>query len=108
MKISKKDRRYLGEVAGKLVPTFYIANRKTYVKGIDLIEKGHTEIQGAKIIPDKTYIESVPYRFPVNHYRRLIREYQSHGIDGVKLYIKQLSELNPTNIKPINLGSRLI
>lgn len=76
----------------KIAAKLPVINRNTreyhIVKGVDLIEDyGSDQNQdGSMILADKTYKVAMPVITEINHNRALKRNYNKHGIAGIRGY----------------------
>lgn len=104
MKVTKKIRKEIGELAAKLLPSFYDVEEK--VLGEKLIKSNVFEdSEGNPIDPKKIYTLTVPRL--VNHKRRLCDMYKKYGKQGLVEYVKQQAEIHKAR-NPIDLHSNLI
>lgn len=56
------------------------------VDGIELIDQGHTEQDGEKIVAGQNYTQNMPVKIAINHKRNLKKWFDKYGLRGIEIY----------------------
>ena len=64
-----------------------------YVTGAELIEQGQYEWNGKVVEPQKLYLQKMPVKIAYNHYRRMKKAYDQHGLAGIKAYENSIADI---------------
>lgn len=96
LKVTKKERKLLENLAKELPETKYTANVR--MPGYEVIQKGIPSKD--EVDPKKWYMVGVKY--PVNHKSRLLTAYINGGMESVKKYCSDVQDLALKQLTPVN------
>lgn len=102
-KISRKERELIKKLANNLPVTYYEAQEKALLKGIEILkDKNITkgDFQG-QILPNKFYEVGRTVRRQVNHNNRLTTAFENGGLEAVDKYCVEVFELVEGSLTPI-------
>ncbi len=102
LKLTKKERKLLENLAKELPATQYTANIR--MSGVEILEKNIPS--NYPIDPKKFY--GVAVKYPTNHKNRLITAYESGGMEAVKRYCADVQDLVLKQTSPVNLHSQVV
>lgn len=91
MAIAQQAQKLLRQIADTLPTVFYTVQESQVWSGKDLLLTGY-ESQ-ADIDPNQEYTIDSPVNIASNHYRRMKKLYQSHGVEAVNAYVQKVNEL---------------
>lgn len=105
-KITRKEREILRKLANELPQTYYEANEKFILSGLEILKDPSIKTNNfnGPIIPNKKYEIARKVMKPVNHNNRLITAFESGGLEAVDKYCIEVHELVYGSIEPIPLN----
>lgn len=106
LKLTKAERKKFKELAQALPQTFYKAYVGTKVTGEEILKTKKTYGE-SKVVSGKSYVLSKEASFPVNHENRLIKAYESGGMQAVETYCREVQNLVINAHTEVN-GIRLV
>lgn len=87
MKISKKDKKTIGEIVKKLPPMSERFKTETVtISGHALLAEGKQQFRGEAIVPHQRYLTT--QKAQVNHKTKAEAAFKLAGYDGVHSYVK--------------------
>lgn len=99
MKVTKKIKELISELASELPQDFRFASGVTKVLGKDILylekyKELRERLDVSKIDPEGEYPTSAPLkqRYEINHEKRLKRAYKRNGFAGMERYINEYYE----------------
>jgi len=101
--MDKELKKQIGQLAAKLPPSYYSANKKVLIIGSECIKRGMTEYNGKLVDPKQKYWVVVEAYYPVNHHKRMIKAFEQKGNKGIAEYIDGQREIHAPK-PPIKLN----
>lgn len=102
LKLTKKERKLIENLAKELPATQYTANIR--MLGAEILQKGIPS--KFEVDPKKHY--GVAVKYPTNHKNRLIKAYEGGGMEAVKKYCAEVQDLVIKQNSPVNLHSLVV
>ena len=102
LKLTKKERKLIENLAKELPATQYTANIR--MLGAEILQKGIPS--KFPVDPKKHY--GVAVKYPTNHKNRLIKAYEGGGMEAVKKYCAEVQDLFIKQNSPVNLHSLVV
>ncbi len=92
MKATKGTLNEIIDISRKLPERFDVSYQNCLISGRDIFLSG-LEMNGIEPNEEEHLIK-MPMYMLVNHKRRMIRAFNSNGLDGLKSYINKVVDLN--------------
>lgn len=94
-KITRKEREILRKLANELPQTYYEANEKFILSGMEILKDPSIKTNNfnGPIIPNKKYEIARTVQKPVNHNNRLTTAFESGGLEAVDKYCLEVFDL---------------